>query len=143
MSIPQIPAKDLWKFRYLNRLNANCCDSGYSNMGRPLVKGEWKKKIWNIDNLDETVIQYCCEKNGHNTQKELGYLEERELCMNCASWLDKYHRELNTRTAENRGMDTIVPLLEQIIENQNRLQKGITDISEWLEVIARNKERQK
>jgi len=129
---------DLWKSRYLNELNANCGMSGYSDMGRPLIKNQWTKIKWDLCDLDGTRRKYCCLKTvGDNNNQVSG---EKELCMNCAGWLDKYYRELDIRTAEIRGSDALVPLLEQIIENQNKLQKGLNNMCEFLSVIARNTE---
>jgi hypothetical protein len=132
-----ISTRELWKSRYLNELNMHCCMYGYSATDQPLIKGQWTKIKWEECHLDDYITKYCCYKIGENDEKE------KELCMNCAGWLDKYHLELTTRKAEERGIDTLVPLLEQIIENQDRLRKGINDISEWLEVIARNTDTQK
>ena len=123
---------DLWKSRYLNELNAHCGMSGYSYIGRPLIKNQWTKIKWELCDLDETGQKYCCYMMGKNDEKEW------ELCMNCAGWLDKYHRELNTREAEERGMDTLVPLLEKIIENQEILLGRINEMCDSLNTISKN-----
>lgn len=131
---------DLWKSRYVSELNHDCGMAGYSNAGRPLSKGQWTKIKWEVHHLDDDVVKYCCYKpNDLDTKEPVAEEDrERELCMNCASWLDKYHRELNTREAEKRGMDTLVPLLEKIIENQTYILYRLNDMCESLETIAGN-----
>jgi hypothetical protein len=132
--------RELWKSRYVNSLNQDCGMAGYSDVGRPLVKNQWTKIKWEPRHLDDNVTKYCCYKKNDLDTKEPGTERkyERALCMNCANWLDKYHRELNTREAEERGMDSLVPLLEKIIENQEILSRKVDDMCESLATIARN-----
>ncbi len=129
---------ELWKQRYLNALNQDCGINGYSDGGRPLIKGQWTKRKWELGNLYDTTTKYCCYKYNNQDAKKDEQECEQELCMNCANWLDKYQRELNTRTAEERGMDTLVPLLEKIIENQEILLRKINEMCSSLDTIARN-----
>ena len=120
MSNHEIPVKDIWKTKYLNELNHSCCASGYSISGRPLTKSQWQKMGWTINDL-EKGRRSCCSRQNE-------FREERELCVDCSKWLDKYYRELAVREAETRGTDTLVPLLEKQIENQQQLLAKLDEI---------------
>ena len=123
----QIPIKDIWKTKYLNELNY-CRAEGFAVSGRPLTKGQWQKLGWTINDLEKGRTS-CCYKNTYrldNTGENI--VMEYELCSNCSNWLDKYYRELAAREAETRGTDALVPLLEKLIENQEKQMAKLDEI---------------
>ena len=121
----QIPIKEIWKNKFLTELN-NCRATGYTISGRPLIKGQWDKEPWTLNDL-ESGRNYCCYKGTYRLNNT-GIVMEYELCSNCSNWLDKYYRELAAREAETRGTDALVPLLEKLIENQEKQMAKLDEI---------------
>lgn len=124
----QIPTTDIWKTKYLNELNNSCGATAFAISGRPLVKGQWDKKQWTLNDL-ESGRNYCCYKSTYkldNTGENI--VLDHELCADCSKWLDKYYRELAARESEIRGTDAVVPLLEKLIENQEKQMAKLDEI---------------
>ena len=126
MSNYEISVKDIWKTKYLTELNNCCSASGFSISGRPLAKNQWQKLGWTINELEKGRKSCCFRVNE--------FREESELCTDCSKWLDKYYRELAAREAETKGTDALVPLLEKLIENQ---EKQMAKLDEILMAIRR------
>lgn len=123
----QIPTKDIWKNKFLTELNY-CRATGYTISGRPLIKGQWDKKPWTLNDL-ESGRKYCCYKNTYrldNTAENI--VMEYELCSNCSNWLDKYFCELAARESETRSIEALVPLFEKLIENQTKQMAKLDEI---------------